>query len=105
LFQIIIALLAVHLFELFNFYSLDDVELSDTAFCLLDELEKISKKDLSEFIKKHNILLPADIKNTVIANILDSTQGDYHKVLDELQDIERKGLQQLSKKQADNDNW
>lgn len=88
-----------------NKNGLDDVELSDTAFCLLDELEKISKKDLSEFIKKHNILLPADIKNTVIADILDSTQGDYHKVLDELQDIERKGLQQLSKKQADNDNW
>jgi len=80
---------------------LDDVELSDTVFCLLDELEKISKKDLSEFIKKHNILLPANIKNDVIADILDNTQGDYLKVLDELQNIERKVLQKRTKQQTD----
>jgi hypothetical protein len=77
------------------------VELSDTVFCLLDELEKISKKDLSEFIKKHNILLPANIKNDVIADILDNTQGDYLKVLDELQNIERKVLQKRTKQQTD----
>ena len=81
---------------------LDDVELSDSVFHILDELEKISKKDLLEFIKKHNILLPANTKANVITTILDSTQGDYDKILAELRDIERKGWQQLNA-QIDND--
>lgn len=71
---------------------LDDVELSsDMVFDLLDELEKITKKDLRNFIKAHNIPLLDAVKNDTYDSILESSKGNYDRVLDELQKIERAG--------------
>ncbi|MDM8522029.1 hypothetical protein QUF80_01555 [Desulfococcaceae bacterium HSG8] len=68
---------------------LDELELTRTVFQLLDELDKISRKDLLDFLKTHNIQLPPDIKDGVLDKILDRSRGSYERVLDELKELER----------------
>ncbi|MCP4701800.1 MAG: hypothetical protein GY862_33815 [Gammaproteobacteria bacterium] len=67
---------------------LRDLIQSHTVFQLLDELERVTKRDLLDFLQTHNIELPADIKEDVLEKILDRTQGSYVHILDELRDLE-----------------
>lgn len=69
---------------------LDELELSDTVFQILDEMEKIKKKDLLDFLKTHNIQLPSDIRDGILEKILKKTGGTYESVLDELKELERR---------------
>ncbi len=67
---------------------LHELTLHDTVFELLDELEKVEKRDLIAFIKTHNIRLPADLQNEVLEDILNKTEGSYIKILDEMRRLE-----------------
>jgi len=67
---------------------LPDLEMRDTVFQLLDELDKIIKQDLLRFIKTHNIRLPEDRKNSILDEIIMTTGGIYERVLEELKELE-----------------
>ncbi len=67
---------------------LPDLEMRDTVFQLLDELDKIIKQDLLRFIKTHNIRLPEDRKNSILDEIIINTGGIYERVLEELNELE-----------------
>ncbi len=69
---------------------LNDPELSGMVFQLLDELERVYKKHLLDFLQTHNIQLPADLKDGILDEILHTTKGVYEKVLDELKELERR---------------
>ena len=67
---------------------LHDLVLPNSVFELLDELEKVTKRDLQAFIQTHNIKLPDDIKDQVLEETLSKTDGSYVKLLDELKQLE-----------------
>ncbi len=69
---------------------LNETDLSDTVFHILDEMEKIKRKDLLDFLKTHNIQLPSDIRDGILEKILEKTGGNYERVLDELKELERR---------------
>ncbi|MDJ0667894.1 MAG: hypothetical protein QNJ61_11465 [Desulfobacterales bacterium] len=67
---------------------LHELVLQNSVFELLDELEKVTKRDLQAFIQTHNIKLPDDIKDQVLEETLSKTDGSYVKLLDELKQLE-----------------
>jgi hypothetical protein len=67
---------------------LHELILPHSVFELLDELEKVTKKDLLAFIQTHNIELPEDIKEKILEEILRKTEGSYVKLLDRLRQLE-----------------
>ncbi len=85
---------------------LNALELSDLVFQLLDELEKINRKDIIDFLATHSIQVPVDIKDGILDKILGKTKGSYEKVLEELKGLERRAwrmVQQANQtKDADN---
>jgi hypothetical protein len=66
---------------------LDNLHLSLTVFQLLDEMERVVKKDLLDFLNTHNINLPLARKDRVLERILEQTAGHYEMTLDALKDI------------------
>ncbi|MCP5085956.1 MAG: hypothetical protein GY952_03995, partial [Rhodobacteraceae bacterium] len=69
---------------------LNELELPDNmVFQLLDELERVHKQDLLDFLKTHRIQLPADVRDEMLEDILKKTKGVYEKVLDKMKDLER----------------
>lgn len=71
---------------------LDELELLHTVIQILPEMGKTTKKDLLDFLKTHNIILPPDIKHGILEKILKDTEGDYNKVLDKLIKLEQDSL-------------
>ncbi|QTA78700.1 Alpha/beta hydrolase fold-containing protein [Desulfonema limicola] len=69
---------------------LDRIDLKRTVFQILDELDCIELNDLITFVKTHNILIPEENRNMILSKILDNTNGQYNKVIDELQKHENK---------------
>ncbi|MCP4111645.1 MAG: TIR domain-containing protein [Desulfobacteraceae bacterium] len=69
---------------------LNETDLSETVFYILDEMEKINRKDLFDFLKTHNIQLPPDLRDGILEKILQKTRGNYERVLDELKELERR---------------
>ncbi len=67
---------------------LNEADLSYTVFRLLDELERVNRRDLLDFLMTHNIQLPPDLRDDVLEKILEKTGGSYEKVLDELKELE-----------------
>jgi hypothetical protein len=67
---------------------LHELDLPDSVFELLDQLEKVTKRDLQHFIKTHNIKLPPDIEEKILEEILQKTEGSYVRLLDELRQLE-----------------
>jgi hypothetical protein len=67
---------------------LHELVLPDSLFELLDQLEKVTKRDLQAFIQTHNIELPPDIQETILGEILKKTEGSYVMLLDELRQLE-----------------
>ncbi len=66
---------------------LDDLDLNDTVFRLLDEMEKIARADLLDFLRTHNIHLPKKLKKQVLEHILVKTGGHYHKTVEQLKNL------------------
>ncbi len=56
---------------------LDDLDLSLTVFRTLDELERVGRRDLLDFLKTHNIRLPPQRRDRMLQEILDRTKGHY----------------------------
>ena len=69
---------------------LNALDLTYTVFQLLDELERVNKKDITDFMATHNIQLPPDIKGGISDKILQTTKGSYERVLEELKELERR---------------
>ena len=67
---------------------LHELKLHNSLFVLLDELEKVTKRDLQDFIQTHNIQLPDDLQDKVLEDTLRKTDGSYVKLLDELRRLE-----------------
>ncbi len=61
-----------------------DLPLSLTIFHLLDEMERLAKKDLRDFLRTHNIAVPAGRIDKVLDDILAKTGGHYEMTLEEL---------------------
>jgi len=62
----------------------DDLEMSHTVLHVLDEMERLAKKDLRDFLKTHNIDLPSNRRERTLDKVLEETRGHYEKTLDAL---------------------
>lgn len=69
-----------------------DLELSRTIFRLLDELERLGKKDLFEFLQTHNIRLPRAHKDRILQEILEQTGGHYDQTVSALRHLVNRAL-------------
>lgn len=73
----------------FRRYLLDNeqiatVDLRQTNFRLLDELERIAKHDLHHFLKAHKVELPSRQRDQILDEILDQTDGNYEQTINSL---------------------
>ncbi len=66
---------------------IEDLELRQVVFDVLDELERLAKKDLLSFLNSHNIALPRGHKDRILDNILTQTGGHYELTLEALRDL------------------
>ncbi len=64
---------------------LEDMDMKNTVFRLLDEMERLARRDLLDFFKTHNIHLPIKNRDKIIARILEKTGGHYEKTVKQLQ--------------------
>ncbi len=64
-----------------------DLYLDHTVFRLLDEMERVARKDLLDFLHTHNIRLPEKRRDKVIERILEKTQGHYEHTVEELKHL------------------
>ena len=77
---------------------LPDIELSSaTVFELLDELDKVTKRDIRKFINTHSIKIPKEIQDKVLDEILDKTQGSYTRIIEELHELENRAWREFDK--------
>ncbi|KPA10945.1 hypothetical protein MHK_008848 [Candidatus Magnetomorum sp. HK-1] len=60
---------------------------TNTVFRVLDEMKKLDKQDLYDFLQTHNIRLPYDSKEKVLNEILSKTNGHYEQTLYELENL------------------
>ncbi len=63
------------------------LDFNNTVFRLLDEMEKIARRDLLDFIRTHNIRLPIKRRDQVLERILEKTGGIYEKTVEELKNL------------------
>lgn len=73
---------------------LDVFTMSDAELEILDELERVTYRDLIGFIRTHNIVVPADLRDKAFEEILDRSKGSYYRVIDELEHLESRIWQQ-----------
>lgn len=66
---------------------MDELNLKHTVFWLLDEMEKVAKKDLLLFLRTHNIRLPEARRDEVLKRILKKTGGRYDQTIRELKKL------------------
>lgn len=66
---------------------LEDLYLNETIFRLLDEMERVAKRDLLDFLRTHNIRLPIQRQDRVLERILERTEGHYEKTIEELKHL------------------
>lgn len=62
----------------------NDLEMRCTLLHILDEMERLARKDLQDFLKKHDILLPANRRERIIDKVLAETGGHYELTLEAL---------------------
>ena len=68
------------------FEPLESFEFNLLTFYLLEELGRIEKRDLVVFMRVHNYQAPTNIRQSIIATILEKTGGEYERVIQELKD-------------------
>ena len=74
-------------------YRLDAPEgLQRIVFNALDELDKLARKDLVDFLRTHRVVLPRDHKDRILDEILERTGGEYDLTLEELRRLVRRAL-------------
>ncbi len=66
---------------------LDEVDLENTVFRLLDEMEKVARRDLLIFLRANDIRLPPNRRDQMIDRILEKTGGKYEKTVEELRNL------------------
>jgi hypothetical protein len=54
---------------------------------LLDEMERLARRDLVQFLKTHNIRLPLERREQALKRILKATKGHYEQTVAELRDL------------------
>jgi hypothetical protein len=69
-----------------SFKGLEKSEFSSLAFYVLDELQKVEEFDLVEFMRVQNYQVPREIRDRLIASIIEKTNGHYQRVVAELKD-------------------
>lgn len=67
---------------------LNAIRLGRTRVRLLDEMERLQKEDLIDFIETHNLPLPEKFRDRVLDEIMDECNGEYDKILERLKNIE-----------------
>ncbi len=65
----------------------NQLELEDTGFHLLDEMEKLARSDLIQFFNHHRIRLPSMKKEKILDEIMEKSKGRYEMTLEALKDI------------------
>jgi hypothetical protein len=60
---------------------------NNTVFRILEEMKKLDKQDLYDFLQTHNIKLPYDSKERVLDEIISKTGGHYEQTLYELENM------------------
>ena len=84
---------------------LDELSMSNGVVELLDELERVTRRDLMDFIRTHNIVVPADFRDKALDEILAHSNGSYVRVIDELEHLEsriwKQGMQENGAKEDD----
>ncbi len=71
-----------------NKQKLNDLYMDDAVFTLLDKLDRVTRNDLLDFIRTHNILVPNDLRDKELDAILARSDGVYVRILDELENLE-----------------
>ncbi len=72
---------------------IEEMPLSKTVFWLLDEMEKVAKRDLLLFLQTHNIDIRAKRRDKVLQKILNKTGGKYELTIDELRRLRQQAWQ------------
>ncbi len=90
---------------------IENLALRQVVFHPLDEMERVAKKDLRDFLLTHNVELPRGIKDRILDDILEKTKGHYEMTLDALRDLvnrawdEKAGEEDVDDVDEDEDNW
>ncbi len=71
------------------------VDLANTNFRLLDELERVAKDDLYDFLKAHKVELPSRQRDRILDEILDETGGNYEQTIRSLRRYVDRALDQI----------
>jgi len=66
---------------------LEDLDLQEMVFLLLDEMESVVRRDLLTFLRTHNIRLPIQRRDKVLEKILERTGGHYESTVEELRTL------------------
>jgi CHAT domain len=69
------------------FEALEDIEFGHLTFYVLEELGKVTRRDLVDFMRVQNYQLPTEIREQIIAGIMKKTDGHYQQVLEELKEM------------------
>lgn len=64
-----------------------DMPLDRTVLQVLDEMDRVTKQDLIQFLQTHNIAVPFSHRDRMLDEILAQTKGDYDLTLEALKDI------------------
>lgn len=70
-----------------RFTQVEELHLAHTVVRLLDELERLAKRDLRDFLQTHNIRLPLKRQDQVLEKILQKTEGHYEATVEELKNV------------------
>lgn len=90
---------------------LEDLAIRKVVFHPLDEMERVAKKDLRDFLRTHNVPLPRGLKDRILDDILEKTEGHYEMTLEALRDLvhrawdEKAGEEDVDELDDDEDNW
>jgi hypothetical protein len=69
-----------------------DLELDNTTYRLLDEMERVGLKDLFDFLQTHKIRLPPARKDRILQDILEQTNGHYEQTISALRRLVERAL-------------
>ena len=75
------------LLEVLESVGLEDLFLEKTVLRVLNEMERLARRDLLDFLRSHNILLPIERRERVLKRIMEKTAGSYDKTIEELKSL------------------
>lgn len=86
-----------------------DFSMSHAVLDVLDELERVTKRDVIDFIRTHSISVPTDLRDKAIDEILARSKGSYVRVIDELEHLEsriwRHGVEENASEDDEEDDY